>query len=90
MKAGDRLYFYSDGLIEAKNQAGEFYGSQKFLELLASQCGTALNETVERIVQKVEAWCAPLSPADDISLLAFDLLGAKGCAPQHESEKEKL
>ena len=88
MKAGDRLYFYSDGLIEAKNRTGELYGMEKFLELLASQCGTALSETAEKIVRKIEAWCEPLMPSDDISLLAFDLLGAKGCAPGYEPREE--
>ncbi len=74
LKKGDRLYLYSDGLIEAKNESGDLYGAARFLDLLASQHATVLRRTADEIVQKIELWCKPAEPTDDISLLAFDIV----------------
>ncbi len=74
LKKGDRLYLYSDGLIEAKNERGDLFGNARFLDLLASQRVTALSRTADEIVEKIEFWCKPALPTDDISLLAFDIV----------------
>lgn len=74
LKQGDRLFIYSDGLIEAENVSGEQHGAARFSELIAAQHQTALSDSVASIVKRIENWCAPTEPTDDISLLAFELV----------------
>lgn len=40
LNTGDRLFFYTDGIVELKNQANEQFGDERLLELL-------LNNTIE-------------------------------------------
>lgn len=70
---GDRLYFYSDGIAEAQNPAGEFFGSER-LEAIVSACrGGTLAESLERVEHEVRAWCGAAGFGDDVSMLALEI-----------------
>jgi len=66
----DRLLLYTDGIVEAANSAGEFFGQERLSELLRNT--TALNayDTADRIIQSVQAWAA--SQDDDLTVLICD------------------
>ena len=67
IRAGDRLFVYSDGLEDVKNSDGEFYGSQR---LLASFLQNDTN--MEKIIRQVEQFMGDEPQFDDLTLLVVD------------------
>ncbi len=72
LASGDRLILYSDGVTEAQNAAGEFFGRKRLREIAvahAPDAGPALHDAVLRDVKKfVEG--AP--QGDDITLVVIE------------------
>ena len=69
LKTGDLFIVYSDGVTEARNEAGDFFGENKLKELLtnidgltASQAGTKILETVDNFIGEARA-------TDDLSMI---------------------
>ena len=73
---GDRLFFFTDGIIDAENQFEEAFGVERMLEALAENRDSPLNETVGSIVDRIEQWSAPDGPTDDASILAIESLSS--------------
>ena len=71
LQENDTLMFYTDGVVEARNQAGELYGFERVATLAAS------NQNVEQIV---EAACV-FGQEDDITVLRLTRLAES--APAH-------
>lgn len=71
LQENDTLMFYTDGVVEARNDAGELYGFDRVTTLAAS------NQNVEQIV---EAACA-FGQKDDITVLRLTRLAVS--APAH-------
>ena len=76
LRQGDRLYLYSDGIIEAANVEKELFGSDRLLSHLGSQPGASLQETLDALWQALSAWGGPeRGLQDDVSLLALQWNG---------------
>jgi len=71
LQPGDRLFFYSDGLIEEMNAQREQFGSDKLLSAISDAQTLSLNDTVESLVQKVIDWRGENHLSDDVSILAI-------------------
>ena len=69
----DRLYIYSDGVIEALSPEGEQFGEARFLEAIESSADTPLKESVALIEERLENWCGSAGFKDDVSLLALQI-----------------
>jgi sigma-B regulation protein RsbU (phosphoserine phosphatase) len=68
LKEGDGLFLYSDGLVEARNAEGEFYGEERVLGLLSAAGGKPVRETGERIVADVDRFVGKTRIFDDLSI----------------------
>jgi serine phosphatase RsbU (regulator of sigma subunit) len=69
VRPGDRLLFYTDGIVERMNPAGDFYGPERLAECLkAARAGDAA-ETVRQIIESVEQFAVGRESADDQTLL---------------------
>ena len=69
---GDSILVYSDGVLEAQNQDGQFFGKEGLLDCAADRQGS-LQSTVRKLEQQLMMWCAGHKPDDDISLLAMSV-----------------
>ncbi len=72
---GDKVIFYTDGIIEYENAAQLFYGKERFYRLLEKSCREPLSTLMERIIESLRDFAEDTAPQDDISLLAFEYLG---------------
>ncbi len=70
---GDRFYFYSDGIVEAQNTDGEFFGSDRLLETLTQAHSRPVEQVLAALETEVGAWCGAAGPSDDVSILAVNL-----------------
>ena len=75
LEPGDRLYFFSDGILEARSAAGEFYGDDRLAEVLAATRAEPIAASLERLVASLKAWCRPDEPDDDVSVLGIEITG---------------
>jgi sigma-B regulation protein RsbU (phosphoserine phosphatase) len=75
LERGDRIYAFSDGLIEANNPAVESFGVEALGGLLAAHCRRPLAEGMAEAEAAVLAWTAGCPPddLDDLSFLALEL-----------------
>lgn len=70
---GDRLYFYTDGAIEALNATEEEFGLDRLLSELTRWRHLPLRAGLEQVASSVRTWSAGRL-SDDISLLAVERL----------------
>jgi hypothetical protein len=68
LSAGQTVVLFSDGLTEAQNEAGEFYGLERFEVLCKQLAGLAAPAFGERIVAEVARFEGESRRNDDLSL----------------------
>jgi PAS domain S-box-containing protein len=73
LEGGDRVYLYTDGLVEAENPQGIEFGLDRLSELLASLRSEPLDSGLDRVLQVADDWTGPQPLEDDASILAFEL-----------------
>jgi PAS domain S-box-containing protein len=69
-EAGDLFLFYSDGVTDARNPDGEFYGLPRLTALLERHTGESLPDLLDRVVADVLGFMGRDAPDDDLSLVA--------------------
>ncbi len=72
LKPGDRLYIYSDGLVEASYPGKGQFGVER-LAAIAVAAGQPLPDALKVITGQVEAWCENEQPADDLSIMGIEI-----------------
>jgi len=71
LEPGDRLYFYTDGAIEALNDGEEEFGHSRLLEEFGRWRDRPLREGLDLVAGTVRAWSGGRL-MDDVSLLAVE------------------
>lgn len=75
LKAGDRIYLYTDGIIEFMNQENSQFGMQRLEETLSLGAGRSLEETCDLVLDTLKEFGEGGRLDDDITLLALEFLG---------------
>ncbi|MGF1492656.1 MAG: PP2C family protein-serine/threonine phosphatase [Microcoleaceae cyanobacterium] len=70
LKSGDALLGCTDGVTEARKKCGEFFGRERFLEIVQSPIHSA-QALLDTITSKVLAHMGDAEQSDDITLLAI-------------------
>jgi len=74
VQPGEMLIAYSDGLTEALNAAGEFYGEDRLRAVFAGLAPLSALQAGERILESVDAFIGTTRPYDDLSLIILKRL----------------
>jgi sigma-B regulation protein RsbU (phosphoserine phosphatase) len=74
LERGDRVFLYTDGLLEAKNAEGRLFGEESLSTALKKTAALAPAEAVQRIIAEVQAWAK--GQDDDLTALVCDFVGA--------------
>jgi len=67
---GEMLLLYTDGVIEAKNEQGEFLTQKRFAELIEKPYDS-LNDVVDRVKDTLKEHGAGAVPYDDVTLMGI-------------------
>jgi sigma-B regulation protein RsbU (phosphoserine phosphatase) len=70
LEPGDRLFLYTDGLVEARNAAGEMFGERALCTALAQTAQAGAADAAQAIVGSVQRWAR--SQDDDLTVLVCD------------------
>jgi len=77
LEAGDRLFLYTDGILEFKSPAEEHFGGGRLRQFIEANHGLGAGHLVEALISQLWGWSgqAPgLAQLDDITLLAIDIM----------------
>jgi sigma-B regulation protein RsbU (phosphoserine phosphatase) len=69
LQKGDSLFVYSDGLTEARNEAGEYFGEGRLLDLLPQLAGLSAQEIGERVLSEADRFVGEAKRNDDLSIV---------------------
>jgi sigma-B regulation protein RsbU (phosphoserine phosphatase) len=78
----DLLFFYTDGMVEAENEAGEQFGSERLEATLceAAASGAHVDAMLSRVEDAVRSFRGSVELADDATMMALRLEGEGGQA----------
>lgn len=71
--SGDMFFFYSDGLSEAQDAAGELFGTERLMDLVRRHAGEDPETLVARVREAVEAYNAAEHFSDDLTCVAVKI-----------------
>lgn len=70
---GDRVFLYTDGVIEAENKQENSYGTERLATEIVKNRERSLEHCVDSILESVTSWDESRGLKDDCSILAFEL-----------------
>jgi sigma-B regulation protein RsbU (phosphoserine phosphatase) len=70
LEAGDRFLLYTDGLIEAANAKGNFFGQEALADLMRRTAELSASAASDRIISEMQRWA--VSQDDDWTVLICD------------------
>lgn len=73
VRQGDRIYLYSDGLVEAADADGVEFGQKRLAETFRSAAGLTLDESLGHVIQAAEDWQGGQDFEDDLSIIAVEI-----------------
>jgi len=65
------LVLYSDGIIEAQNPSGEFFGEERMLQVISANLGLSTQGIQKAIVASLEEFVDQAPQSDDITLVVI-------------------
>jgi sigma-B regulation protein RsbU (phosphoserine phosphatase) len=80
LRPGDRLFLYSDGILEAFNGSGEQFGAERLGRSVLAGRRQDARRQVSDLVATVTAWSGH-RPEDDLSVLAVDIADGSAREP---------
>ena len=70
---GDKLFVYTDGIVEYQHPQGEFYGTERFCETLQALQGKSITDIIQQSLKSLFDFGDHTKPQDDITLLGLEL-----------------
>ncbi len=69
LQPGDGLFFYTDGVIEARNGGGELYSEARLVEFLKQHQTASAEEMTQQIAAETKKFSGATPPHDDMTVL---------------------
>ncbi|MCE9500427.1 MAG: SpoIIE family protein phosphatase [Leptospira sp.] len=90
LEPGDKLFIYTDGLIEGMNVDGEYFGVEGLSELAKETAEMDVHESAEHIMSKFLQFCRGTDQTDDLTLLVVGLSPRMEEFQKHTNDAEKF
>ena len=79
LEQGDRLLLYTDGIVEAMDASGKFFGQDALSDVLRQTSRLPPSEAADRIIASVGQWSK--SQDDDLTVLVCEYVGSGRAEP---------
>lgn len=77
-KPGDMFVFFSDGILDARNKAGDLFGRDRLHQIVAANLAAPVDAVVKAIFQAVAAHAAGEEAFDDQTVVVIRVKGTPG------------
>jgi phosphoserine phosphatase RsbU/P len=77
-KPGDMFVFFSDGILDARNQAGDMFGRQRVEEIIGKSWEFSADWVVDSLFKAVAEHAAGVETFDDQTVVAIKVKNASG------------
>lgn len=74
LEPGDRICFYTDGLIEARNEIGELFGTDRLTECLTKHGRSSSGDLLGYILAAQREFSGPEPQGDDLTITVLDVV----------------
>ncbi|MGZ8240662.1 MAG: PAS domain S-box protein [Methylobacter sp.] len=71
LSQGDLILFYTDGLTEAENVQGEFFGIKRVSEIFIHYAPQGPQAIIDALLEQLKQFCQSESFKDDVTLMIF-------------------
>ena len=75
MRQGDRLFLYTDGILEYQNGHGELYGENRFFAQISTSKHPSIKNHTDGIINGIMNFGDHMPPQDDVTLLGIEFKG---------------
>lgn len=66
---GDILFMYTDGVTEAQNRQGQFFGDQRILDTIRLKMGCSVREIQDALLAELHSFIGDAPKQDDVTLV---------------------
>ena len=73
LEAGDRLFVYTDGVMEATDSSDTMYGSERTLRALNAAKGGTCHQLLDALHQDINEFVGEAAQFDDITMLCIEM-----------------
>jgi len=73
LRTGQVIVIGTDGIWEARNPRGEYFGKNRLMDLIKTQAGRSAREMARALVETLDAFRHPRSPEDDATLVVIKM-----------------
>ena len=77
-RPGDMFVFFSDGILDARNRAGDLFGRKNLEEVVSKSVTLAPGSVVDAIFKAVAEYAAGVETFDDQTVVAIKVKGSPG------------
>ena len=77
LRKNDKLLFFTDGIYECCNPAGDFFGKDRFYAAVEKNRELPIQKLVNAVFATAQNFCQSAKPDDDMSLLGIEYTGDK-------------
>jgi len=81
---GDKVVIYTDGVTEAQNNEGQFFGKRRLRETVNAHAGDSCAAIHDAIQAGVAAFTEGAQQSDDITVLVVEFRGGNDAGQSHE------
>ena len=76
LQSGDTVIFYTDGIIEAENEAEEMYGTERLIKLVSGMdVAASAEDVIQAILRDVSSFVGNAEQYDDMTIVVVKRLG---------------
>lgn len=72
LKDGDKVVIYSDGVTEAQDAAGNFFGRPRLRQIVEASAASSAQELHAAVLERVTAFTEGVQQSDDVTLLVLE------------------
>ena len=76
MEPGDRIFVYTDGVVEATNEDNQLFGTDRMIEAL-NENADAPSEVLANVRKSVDEFIGQAEQFDDLTMLCLEYKGSK-------------
>ncbi|MBF0545625.1 MAG: response regulator [Candidatus Riflebacteria bacterium] len=73
LQPGTRIFLFSDGLIEARNLAREFFSIENLTKEISDSYGLEISQCLDKVMGKLDSWVKDCEITDDMTFMALEL-----------------